>query len=128
MSDCNECFSGCVFCDAAGVKTEHHIIVKDKYPVSRGHLLVVPKRHLFWVSQYERHEWEDLQNAIKEAKEMCSFASDFNIGVNDGEYAGQTVKHLHWHIIPRTKGDGGKPCGVRNVFPDKADYRKEKDV
>jgi len=127
MSDCRS-LEGCVFCDVAGVKTEHHIIVEDKYPVSRGHLLVVPKRHLFWVSQYERHEWEDLQNAIKEAKEMCSFASDFNIGVNDGEYAGQTVKHLHWHIIPRTKGDGGKPCGVRNVFPDKADYRKEKDV
>ena len=123
--DCDECFTGCVFCDATGVRTDYHIIVKDKYPVTKGHLLIVPKRHLLHVSQYEVKEWDDLQNAINEAKQMCPFAHDFNIGVNEGTYAGQTVNHLHWHIIPRTENDGGKPCGVRNVFPDKADYRKE---
>ena len=124
-NECNECFTGCVFCDATGIKTDHHIIVKDKYPITKGHLLVVPKRHLLHVSQYEVQEWFDLQNAINEAKQMCPFATDFNIGVNEGTYAGQTIYHLHWHIIPRTENDGGKPCGVRNVFPNKADYRKE---
>jgi diadenosine tetraphosphate (Ap4A) HIT family hydrolase len=120
--------TGCIFCDATGRKTDHHIIVKDKYPVTKGHLLVVPKRHLLHVSQYEVQEWADLQSAIREAKQLCSLSSvatDFNIGVNEGTHAGQTISHLHWHIIPRTEDDGGKPCGVRNVFPDEADYRKE---
>jgi len=121
-NECTECFTGCIFCDATGIKTDHHIIVKDKYPVTKGHLLVVPKRHLLHVSEYEVQEWNDLQNAISEAKQMCPSVTDFNIGLNEGTHAGQTIEHLHWHIIPRIENDGGKPCGVRNVFPDKADY------
>ena len=138
-NECTECFTGCIFCDATGIKTDHHIIVKDKYPVTKGHLLVVPKRHLLHVSEYEVQEWNDLRNAISEAKQMCvahlfgvkkicsrppnaSWVTDFNIGLNEGTHAGQTIEHLHWHIIPRIENDGGKPCGVRNVFPDKADY------
>jgi diadenosine tetraphosphate (Ap4A) HIT family hydrolase len=125
MIECNDCFTGCIFCDTTGIKTDHHIIVKDEYPITKGHLLVIPKRHLLHLSQYNTQEWNDLYHAINEAKQMCSFATDFNIGINDGIRAGQTIEHLHWHIIPRTENDGGKPCGVRNVFSDKADYRNK---
>ena len=122
---CDACLSDCVFCNAVGVKTEYHIIMKDKYPITKGHLLIIPKRHIETVDDYSDDELKDLRTAIREAKELfgwCEVTVDYNIGVNDGVDAGQTIKHLHWHIIPRTENDGGKPCGIRNVFPEKADY------
>jgi len=125
----------CEFCEFVGnteAQTDDHIIIFDKYPVTGYHTLVIPKRHISTISDYNFAEWVDLRKAIKKARDIITMLYegqegwiDFNIGVNDGEHAGQTIKHAHWHIIPRWKGDGGWPCGVRNVFPADADYRKK---
>jgi len=124
---------GCIFCngvddDSVVDSTKHHLIYKDKYPVTPGHLLVIPKRHFGLVCSYFPDEWSDLWKALERAQRLSCDGSDlvdFNIGVNDGTAAGQTIHHCHWHVIPRKYEDGGLPCGVRNVFPGVADYRKD---
>ena len=99
----------------------------DRYPVSEGHLLVIPKQHVRCFSELSIEESEGLGAAIKEAIELvkAKVSPDaVNIGINDGAAAGQTVPHLHVHIIPRWAGDVEDPRGgVRGVIPGKAQYR-----
>lgn len=103
-------------------------VLLDLYPVTEGHHLIVPKRHV--------DSWFDLspgeQNAItavvqrlqRELKERDKTIGGFNIGVNSGTVAGQTVPHAHMHLIPRRKGDTADPTGgVRGVIPSKQRYR-----
>lgn len=122
----------CVFCN---MPKENYVMVNDwfyaiydKYPVSPGHLLVIPKRHvetLFDLSDQER-------NVLFSFIEECKMKIDaelqpdaFNFGINQGEAAGQTVPHLHLHIIPRYLGDMEEPeGGVRGVIPEKQKYSK----
>ncbi|MBN8605241.1 MAG: DEAD/DEAH box helicase family protein, partial [Planctomycetes bacterium] len=100
----------------------------DGFPVSPGHLLIVPKRHV--ATWFEAHEEEqrEIWQAIEKGKEaICQLyqPDGFNIGINVGEAAGQTVPHLHLHIIPRYQGDVPDPRGgVRYVIPHKANYLK----
>ena len=99
---------------------------KDKYPVSPGHTLIIPKRHetdFSLLTQEEQTDIWDLANkAINEIKNTLNPAG-FNIGVNINEAAGQTVGHAHMHVIPRYEGDMADPRGgIRYVIPDKADY------
>lgn len=100
--------------------------VLDAYPVSNGHTLVIPKRH---VSNY--FEMTDLENAavqamLGDAKVRLSAELDpqgFNIGINIGRAAGQTIDHVHVHLIPRYEGDMFDPRGgVRGVIPSKQKY------
>lgn len=102
-------------------------VVYDEYPVSKGHVLIIPKRHIESVFKLTV-EYFSLFSVIKRAKKIIDETfkpNGYNIGINDGEYAGQTIKHMHIHLIPRYKNDGGLPCGVRNVFPPSiADYKK----
>ena len=115
------------------------VAVLDGYPVSPGHTLIIPKRHiasLFEASEEERTALYDLLAEVRErllnpsrspiGKEGCSRVPDaFNIGINDGAAAGQTVMHLHIHLIPRYHGDTPDPRGgVRWVFPERAAYWK----
>ena len=120
----------CPFCtlprNRIVLESEVGFVIRDGYPVSRGHTLVIPKRHvasLFELDQDERHRLIDL---VTEAREqlMAEFKPDgMNIGINDGEAAGQTVMHLHVHLIPRYAGDSPDPRGgVRWVFPERAKY------
>lgn len=102
------------------------VCVLDAFPVSLGHSLVIPKRHVasfFDVTEVERHA---LLSLLDEARIMLNHqhAPDgFNIGINDGVAAGQTVLHLHIHLIPRYAGDRLDPRGgVRWVIAEKADY------
>lgn len=120
----------CAFCalPAARVvgQNEHAIWIRDGFPLSLGHSLVIPKRHVgsfFEVSREERSALLDMLNLAKAAA-VAEFQPDaFNIGINDGAAAGQTVPHLHIHLIPRYAGDQEDPRGgVRWVIPEKADY------
>ena len=100
--------------------------IRDAFPVSPGHSLVIPRRHIgsfFEATPQERDEMLALLDAAREAA-LAEFRPDgFNVGINDGAAAGQTVPHLHMHLIPRYRGDRADPRGgVRWVLPDKADY------
>lgn len=98
----------------------------DNYPISPGHTLIIPWRHIgsfFELSKTERDGLFDLIELAK-AKLDAQFAPDsYNIGINDGPAAGQTIGHCHIHLIPRYQGDTPDPRGgVRWIIPDKADY------
>ena len=100
--------------------------IRDAYPVSQGHTLVIPRRHLSSFFEATLEERLALLALIDEATATLDreFApAGYNIGFNDGAAAGQTVMHLHIHIIPRFDGDQSDPRGgIRWVLPEKADY------
>ena len=121
---------GCQFCDLPESRLWFHqgsvLVFRDAYPISPGHTLVIPKRHVKSLFELTRDEREDLFQALSRAKELLvseMMPDGFNIGINDGIAAGQTVFHLHVHLIPRYQGDSEDPRGgVRWIFPDKAKY------
>jgi diadenosine tetraphosphate (Ap4A) HIT family hydrolase len=102
------------------------VAFRDAFPVSPGHTLIVPRRHVasfFALDAAEQADLLALLNAVV-AELDGEFAPDgYNIGLNEGEAAGQTVKHIHLHVIPRRTGDAADPRGgIRWVLPRKADY------
>jgi len=107
-------------------QNEHAIWIRDAFPVSPGHSLVVPKRHVgsfFETTEPERTALLALLDVAKAAAKSEYHPDGFNIGINDGAAAGQTVPHLHIHLIPRFIGDVADPRGgVRWLVPEKADY------
>jgi len=98
----------------------------DKYPVTEGHLLVIPNRHVADYFSATEEERTALWAMVDEAKKLLDgrFKPDgYNVGINIGTTAGQTVIHCHIHLIPRRAGDSVNPRGgVRGVIPGKADY------
>lgn len=97
----------------------------DAYPVNPGHVLVIPKRHVGHLSDLTEQEHMALFSAVRDVMSSTGYAGngDYTIGINDGPLAGQTVPHLHLHIIPRVAGDVEDPRGgVRWVVPSKANY------
>jgi len=107
-------------------RNEYFFIIKDAFPVSPGHMLIISndvKVDYFELSKLER---DNLSATILKAKELIEtdYAPDgYNIGMNCGETAGQTVFHFHCHVIPRYKGDMEKPRGgVRHCIPGKGNY------
>jgi diadenosine tetraphosphate (Ap4A) HIT family hydrolase len=102
------------------------VAIRDAYPVSPGHTLIIPKRHVgsfFDLTSAEREEMFRLLDLAKMALDEDLHPDGYNIGINDGLAAGQTVPHLHVHLIPRYEGDREDPRGgVRWVLPDKAAY------
>ena len=109
----------------------HGLVIRDAYPVSPGHTLVIPKRHMCSFFELRPAERSDLLALLDQAREELQVSlhpDGFNIGINDGPAAGQTVPHLHIHLIPRFRGDQTDPRGgVRWIFPDKADYWSHRD-
>jgi diadenosine tetraphosphate (Ap4A) HIT family hydrolase len=103
----------------------------DENPVSGGHALVIPKKHIVSFFDLDDKEMADLLEAVKNVKKVIDkkYKPDgYNIGVNEGEVAGRTINHLHVHVIPRYKGDVINPIGgVRNIIPEKGDYTKNKE-
>lgn len=133
----------CTFCTLNPSRifaaNEHAVAILDGFPVSPGHTLIIPRRHfvsLFEATEVERTALFDMLAEARERllnppqppfdKEGSSRVPDgFNIGINDGASAGQTVMHLHIHLIPRYAGDCEDPRGgVRWVFPERAVYWK----
>lgn len=98
----------------------------DGYPVSDGHALIVPKRHVgSWFDATSEEQAELLQaiSIVREGIEASRSPDGYNIGINDGAAAGQTVAHLHLHVIPRYEGDVPDPRGgIRWVIPERARY------
>ena len=102
-------------------------VVEDKYPVSEGHHLIIPKRHTpdwFSMTEEKRRGSDALMRILKNRlSDLDNTITGFNIGMNCGESAGQTIFHAHIHIIPRRDGDTSNPTGgVRGVIPDKMCY------
>jgi diadenosine tetraphosphate (Ap4A) HIT family hydrolase len=101
-------------------------VVRDAYPVSPGHTLVIPRRHMGSFFELNPDERQGLLMLLDEARTMLQASHQpdgYNIGINDGPTAGQTVPHLHIHLIPRFQGDQEDPRGgVRWILPEKAKY------
>jgi diadenosine tetraphosphate (Ap4A) HIT family hydrolase len=121
----------CPFCNH---DSEQELIVEsatayaiyDKFPVSSGHALIIPKRHCenyFELTFKEQAACMFMMNKVKEIISKKFNPDGFNIGINIGEKAGQTVNHVHIHLIPRYDGDVEEPSGgVRGVIPSKQKY------
>ena len=120
----------CPFCnlgpDRRIEENELAVALADTYPVSPGHTLVVPRRHVpdfFQLSAEEIAAVFDLVRQMRDRLIAARGPSGFNVGVNVGTAAGQTVVHAHVHLIPRYSGDAQDPTGgVRNVIPGKGRY------
>lgn len=153
----------CFFCNVDGklflVENDYFYSTLDEYPVSPGHILVVPKVHVASLRELPPSQGaamvEIVQKTLRKlstrtlrdfylmrladpknekSKVLCEAAlnllnkhtelKDFNIGINDGPSAGQTIPHLHIHVMPRFIDDGGAGTGgVRHIFPAKGDYK-----
>ena len=120
----------CPFCSLPPERiidsNELALVIRDGFPVSKGHTLIIPKRHVgswFDTSADERIALFALLDQVKMILDHELKPDSFNIGINDGAAAGQTVPHLHIHLIPRYKGDQKDPRGgVRWIIPGKAKY------
>lgn len=118
----------CPFCKIKDtlLTNDKSFAIYDKYPVNNGHILIIPKRHINSFFETTKEEKESLLDLLEKAK---TFLDDdlnpdgYNIGINEGKSAGQTIDHLHIHLIPRYHGDIEDPTGgVRGVIPDKRIY------
>ena len=102
--------------------------IYDGFPISKGHSLVIPKRVVSSVFDLDDDEYNHIFILLREIKKILleKYKPDgFNIGINNGTDAGQTIDHAHIHIIPRYKGDLKDPRGgVRNILPDNTGYIK----
>ena len=120
----------CPFCDIPGesvvAESRHALAVRDGYPVSRGHTLVIPKAHaekLFAQSAEIQSDIWRLVAKVRNELQSRYNPDGFNVGLNVGRAAGQTVKHTHVHVIPRFDGDVADPRGgIRWVLPERAAY------
>ena len=113
------------------IEGEHGFAAWDRHPANPGHFLVVPYRHFadyFDINDEEREElWWLVAEGRKLADEKYN-PDGYNIGINVGRWAGQSIPHLHIHVIPRYKGDVENPKGgVRGVIPDKKLYTFKPD-
>lgn len=107
-------------------KSSHFFISKDSYPVSPGHLLIISNELIedyFGLSNEAKQELPDVIDEAKKLIETEHAPDGYNIGMNCGKSAGQTIFHFHCHIIPRYEGDLKHPeGGVRGVIPNKMKY------
>lgn len=131
----------CLFCKVQGAMYEKEIVfendffyaTRDSYPVTKLHTLIIPKRHFQSYFDMNIDEIKSinsiLNNQKNEIKKLDPEVTAFNIGINDGKDAGQSIYHLHVHLIPRRKGDIEDPRGgVRGVIPAKQKYIKKQEL
>ena len=109
------------------IENENAFAIFDKFPVSNGHLLIIPKLHCnsyFDLDIQIQNACWDIVSLGKQLLEKMYSPSGYNIGININEAAGQTIPHAHIHLIPRYTGDVSNPRGgVRGVLPLKQDYK-----
>ena len=125
----------CIFCKKINCKIlkqlKYFFIIRDTaYPVTEHHTLIITNRHVsdfFELSEEENQELNQiLKNQKKELKDLDCKITGFNVGVNVGKDAGQSIMHCHIHLIPRREGDVEDPRGgVRGVIPERQKYRKQ---
>ena len=122
--------TGCIFCNLPRsekiAESDLCFAMFDGFPVSKGHVLIIPKRHVADYFDLTDEEIMAMQHMMKEIKGRLDeeFSPDgYNVGINVNEAAGQTVFHVHMHLIPRYRGDVDNPRGgVRGVIPHKQKY------
>ena len=122
--------SSCPFCSyeptRAWIENEHAIACPDAYPVTDGHTLVIPRQHVSSLYELSAEQQSAVWNLVAEVRQrlLTGLKPDgFNIGVNDGLAAGQTVEHAHVHVIPRYIGDVPDPRGgIRWIISEHAKY------
>ncbi len=124
--------ANCLFCalekgDRVLLSSELAICIADAYPVSEGHSLVIPRRHMADGLLLHQPEWNAVVDLLKQRKQLLesedSSITGWNVGLNSGASAGQTLFHAHWHLIPRRDGDTPSPMGgVRGVIPRRMSY------
>ena len=123
----------CLFCNKAKQKiiytSNFFFVVRDSYPVTKLHTLIIPHRHVSNFFDLYSDELIDLNQILKNQRKsllnLDKKISAFNVGVNAGVDAGQSIMHCHIHLIPRRKGDIKNPRGgVRGVIPSKQKYKK----
>ena len=120
----------CPFCNLAAERIVGSdggaVVVRDAYPISPGHSLIIPKRHVesfFDLMESEQAELLRLLQSAKKSLDQELSPAGYNVGINDGAAAGQTIPHLHIHLVPRYTNDRADPRGgVRWIIPEKADY------
>ena len=121
----------CVFCDrlsAGNLVAENDLAAAfpDAFPLNPGHCLIVPRRHepdFLALTAVEQAAVWALVQAVRRHTETIGVPDGYNVGINVGEAAGQTIAHAHLHVIPRLRGDVADPCGgIRWVVPAKARY------
>ena len=121
----------CIFCelpqDRIIDQTDLSKVFRDAFPVTKLHTLVIPKRHVADYFELTKEEQADIQTLIQKHHEIIKLedmsVTGFNMGINIGASAGQTVFHAHIHLIPRRDGDVSNPQGgVRGVIPKKQRY------
>ena len=121
----------CLFCTARGVTRENALAyaTRDTYPVSPGHMLIIPRRHcadFFDLTPEELAACMELVLAEQRTLATEMKPDGYNVGVNVGSAGGQSIRHVHIHLIPRYAGDHPRPQGgVRQVLPSKADYPRD---
>ena len=127
--------SSCIFCNVSLldviVGNKLAIAIYDKFPVNEGHVLIVPKRHVetfFDATMEELHAINLLIFEVKEILDVKYNPDGYNIGVNVGYPAGQTIFHLHYHVIPRYSGDVSDPRGgIRKIKKSLVPYLAEEE-
>ena len=125
----------CIFCNKTNCKvissTKYFFIIRDTaYPVTKHHTLIITNRHIDDFFDLTKDEMSDLDKVLKEQKKelkkLDKEISAFNVGINIGKDAGQSVMHCHIHLIPRRKGDVENPQGgVRSVISKKQHYKRK---
>lgn len=123
--------SDCLFCNISKeriiLENDLAYAIHDGFPVTEMHSLIIPKRHIYDYFDLTKDELFACDQLIKSLKESIlisdSSINGFNIGMNSGISAGQTIFHCHIHLIPRRSGDVVNPRGgVRNIIPGKGSY------
>ena len=123
--------SNCIFCnlpkDRIVAEYKYFYVIRDAFPVTDLHSLIITKRHVVSYFQCSKEELNEIPVILDTQKTELKILDDtitgFNIGMNIGEDAGQTIFHCHIHIIPRRNGDTSNPRGgIRAVIPGKKNY------
>lgn len=123
-------YLNCPFCNkeklTVVLENELALAFYDKFPVQKGHLLIIPKKHVETYFDAKTEQIMAIHELIHQGKELLDneFNPDgYNIGINIGYYGGQTISHLHFHLIPRYKGDIEDPRGgIRKIVKNLVQY------
>jgi len=123
----------CIFCNIEEERIVDQnnacLVIRDLYPVTELHTLIISQNHVESIFELSEDEMKGFVKMLKKQKDILVSKDPtikaFNIGINDGVQAGQTIPHLHIHLIPRRDGDVDDPRGgVRGVIPSKQNYEK----
>ena len=121
----------CIFCNIPKkriiLENDFAYVIRDDFPVTSLHSLIIPKRHTIDYFSLTEKELLSCDDLLKDVKELIlnedKSVEGFNIGMNSGEVAGQTIFHCHIHLIPRRQGDVENPRGgIRHLIPGKGGY------